>query len=728
MSNYNKKIKQKNNKKRKAILHAMEGVIAGLLLIFFASNALSEPLDINSWQISRLNQESREFINSFEKANFTELIIKNKQNETERLIKDILNDRVGFSIKTTGLLKPVLSIGLVIDSTLTEEQNNNQFLRFRNNIANNIEGENTIININGRETLLYIEKISLEENINNLTKYEILIIPIPLTSDKSEFTNSAKINTDISNKINTHKNKLEQYLQTGKGIILISNFIDISNTQHNIITDLFSIEWKDTPNIPDITHNTTINDIPHSYESNYFKRLYQATPIIIETKKYDTIEHTNNIVTSNAISKLSTTNLELGNADCYDENCGFTNPMYKNENWIKSLSGNYRYNSSVYLAKNEYNIITVDENTEFIYDTIYIDIDGDGILSKKYGSMNCSYLTQYGQSTCNNQLGCNWDNINSICNNEYKKTPCEYLDQTYCNTQDGCTWNNPTNLCQTNTNTQCIDIGTENQCKTQHGCLWTSTCINNPQTTQCPGLNQTTCGETTYTQQRGCKWNHNTNSCQNANWELDETKLCETNTKEQCGYTSSQGQKGCAWNPKKNICEPKHERFELGDIISLNESDYKLTYISKDGSYIKITPTEIQRKLIINNSNQHSKVYKINPFDTFDEMGIYNNNNTKTNNSQYILAHINSSDNPKLPVIITNNIYNGKTSWISNNLNTLDEWNLLKTLIIYTSNKEHEFISKPTGKTNVISTNKISTINEDIYQPYIIEFKMWSYV
>ena len=103
---------------RKGVLHALEGILAGLIIISFTSGAFHEPIDINNWKVAKLNQESREFINAFDKANLTKIIFQNKPNEAEEIIKTIQGNRMGLAINTIGIPPPILDIGLLVDASL----------------------------------------------------------------------------------------------------------------------------------------------------------------------------------------------------------------------------------------------------------------------------------------------------------------------------------------------------------------------------------------------------------------------------------------------------------------------------------------------------------------------------------------------------------------------------------------------------------------------------------
>ena len=861
------KKQKKINYLRKGTLHALEGIIAGLIIISFTSGAFHEPIDINNWKIAKLNQESREFINAFDKANLTKIIFQNKPNEAEEIIKIIQDNRMEIAINTIGIPRPILDIGLLIDASLGEDpcniqegcfwdtdackyeekatqcsildvaacgtqlgciwggpcigtatacdaittettcnsqlgcewndrgnkdfcefsrksaqcdgliqtvcntqlgcswngglticvddpmaiscsnivkevdENKNQFLKYKNNLSNNIEGETTIVTINGRDTLIYITPTILSDD---WSEYEAIIIPVPMEFNDKHYSDAPSIKNNLS-LIQSKKTKLYNFLQDGKGLILVSNFVDEDCTKnYDFLKELFALEWNETMysnysgKITD-SDNIILNTINPYYPAYSFSKYFQSTPIHISTTDAGPENTTDSIPSSEKF--FANKGLKLGDADCVNPDCSISSPKYKNQQWIISKSGYIKYKEET-LAREEYKIIVVDEKEEEIYDTIYIDINKDNEFESKFGATNCSDLTT--QPVCDNQLGCTWNAPNCDENPE-GATACSNLTETACGDatdtgQRGCKWNISTELCEDKGLIICnnlITLDTEDKCNTQKGCIWDNIedeCKDLPEVTQCEGLSETICGSRTDNGQRGCTWNTKKNLCEN-NF---QTVGCDTKTEIACGNNIHTGAVGCAWDMINKTCEPAGERFEPEDIISLSHGDYILSAINSNGKFITLKVYESNRSIKIRPMNTISSIYTTHNLETYGPIGEYNYDSGTRNNSQYVLAYIERGTEscgdgtvkcPRYPAIIANyDETNGKTIWMPNNLSTVDEWNLLKATILFVSPNKHEFIKKPHGKTNVVSINKIEIVNNDIYQPFIIQFKMWYHV
>ena len=724
---------------RKGVLHTFEGIIAGLIIISFTSGAFHEPIDSNDWKLAKLQQESRELINAFDKANLTSLVFENRGEDIEGIIESILDDRVGISIKTIGIPRPTLKVGLLIGSDHAEAENMDKFfLKFKNNLSINIEGKNILTNINGRETLIHINTTTLEDNWDT---FEVIILPVPLEFSDTNYESSALIQSNLT-KIQNKEGKLLDFLQNGKGLILISNFVDEDCTKYDFIQNLFGIEWSQTLfdkyNTADqITSADTVvlNTIDPSYPSYRFSKIFQGTPIHTNTSNSISEKTTGTgIPLWKAEKSLANTDLKLGDAECVIEDCTSASPQYKNQQWISSKSDNFQFGKDIPLSKETYNIIVVDEEEAGIYNSIYIDLNQDKEFDSNFGVLNCSDITV--AAGCADQLGCIWNDPD--CEEDPQgATDCIDLDMTQCTIQDPCAWNFGTSECE-GIVTVCSDAsfqGVDNKeyCIAQKGCVYdlsSDTCKDLQEVTQCKGLSEIKCGTKTDDNQRGCKWNNN--KCEND----FQTAGCYTLNIAQCGNSTHTGTTGCAWNLKKDFCEPAGERFVKGDIIPANHGDFLLKEISPDGIYIILNIYENNRSLQMRPINSISPVYTTHPFENYGPIGKYNFDNNKRNNSQYILAHAEKEIDtcggekcPRYPAIIINyDETNGRTAWMPNNISTIDEWNILKSLILFTAPNEHNLIDKPHGKTNVVSINKIDIESKDMFQPYTIQFKMWSHV
>ncbi|MBU4245896.1 MAG: hypothetical protein KKE71_02535, partial [Nanoarchaeota archaeon] len=65
--------------RRKGFMHALEGLIAAIVLFFYFSSASFPPLQINDWTYNSMKQAGTEYITSIEKSDASELIVQDSR-------------------------------------------------------------------------------------------------------------------------------------------------------------------------------------------------------------------------------------------------------------------------------------------------------------------------------------------------------------------------------------------------------------------------------------------------------------------------------------------------------------------------------------------------------------------------------------------------------------------------------------------------------------------------
>ena len=99
--------------KRKGVIRAIEGVIAAVLLLGYASSFLDFPEIRVKWEESTIRQQGFEYISTIENTNIEEAIVENRGSTFLEITKHFLGLGKGYSLATRNIIKPILTIGVL---------------------------------------------------------------------------------------------------------------------------------------------------------------------------------------------------------------------------------------------------------------------------------------------------------------------------------------------------------------------------------------------------------------------------------------------------------------------------------------------------------------------------------------------------------------------------------------------------------------------------------------
>ncbi len=372
----------------KGFLHAVEGIIAAMLLFTYSYSFFETPPPQHEWVHASLSQEGRELLevmklakvpagdveiytrsaSKIETISLLDLVILNRKERFMGIVEQLLPQRRGIALTTQGLLLPTIDVGVV--NTTPDD-----FFRIRGNITKNIFGAVSVVNLNGRQTFINFVPTTLDDSWDD---YEVLVIHNQSPSD-----------------LQAHKQKLYQYLQSGRGIVLLQNLSQADLSSYDVFENVFGLYWNDTLSSPVSNSNATINEIPPYYDSYEFYKYYYYIPLEVNTEKEDAIntsEAYHNKPAAEVYVHLGDTPYWLGTAACnyntnsyppWVENCspgGWRNGINYDKPFdlskiINSTNGNYHY-GFVTLRRKTYGVLVVNSSGRY-YDRVYIDADRD---------------------------------------------------------------------------------------------------------------------------------------------------------------------------------------------------------------------------------------------------------------------------------------------------------------------------------------------------------------
>ncbi len=96
----------------KGFMHAMEGVIAAILLLTYSATIIQYPHFYSNWADNKQEQVSREYLSSFNDAGLSKLIVENRPSEFVEISRYFLGYRNSYGLYTEGLVSQNIVIGV----------------------------------------------------------------------------------------------------------------------------------------------------------------------------------------------------------------------------------------------------------------------------------------------------------------------------------------------------------------------------------------------------------------------------------------------------------------------------------------------------------------------------------------------------------------------------------------------------------------------------------------
>ncbi|MBW6461525.1 MAG: hypothetical protein K0B07_00545 [DPANN group archaeon] len=352
-------------KRRIGFMHSLEAVIAVMILLSYSSNVMDVVSEYDGWRIARLSQESREIAGVMNYIGYMELLSGNSSDTFSRVASYLAGrEKMGVAITVDNLIKPVVRVGVITNNTET-------YKSYSENLLQNALGEDRVIVINGKKTLLEVRNTTF---VSDWKMFDVLVIPIE-GNDIDMIGNISLIN-------GTYNSKLLNFLRQGKGVIQVSNLSDKSFVDFEVQRNVFGLLWNDT-SLPSVIFNSSFSDLNPSDAGYVLHKYFYVNPFVVNTEVSFSRNMSNpawwNMTTGIVDVYVGDTNHTIGSANCtvnVGTPCvGDTQNDLDFSNTINSTNGIYKFDM-MSLSHKDYGVLIIN-STGFGYDLIYIDENQD---------------------------------------------------------------------------------------------------------------------------------------------------------------------------------------------------------------------------------------------------------------------------------------------------------------------------------------------------------------
>ncbi|MFH1127270.1 MAG: hypothetical protein ABIG84_00055 [archaeon] len=102
----------------KGFMHALEGILAALLLLSYTATIIQYPQSNTGWAEMKQKQVSREFISSFNDAGLSGMIVENKPAAFVKIARHFLGVGYSYGLYTDGLIAQNLIVGVLSNESV----------------------------------------------------------------------------------------------------------------------------------------------------------------------------------------------------------------------------------------------------------------------------------------------------------------------------------------------------------------------------------------------------------------------------------------------------------------------------------------------------------------------------------------------------------------------------------------------------------------------------------
>ncbi|MCK5042620.1 MAG: hypothetical protein KAR51_01215 [Candidatus Aenigmarchaeota archaeon] len=355
-----------SRRRRDGFIHSLEAVIAIMILLSYSARVIDVVPDGNDWRISRLSQESREIAEVMSRLGYTDMLVADSQDSFLALVSYISYlQNMGVAISTHNLINPILRVGILTDD-------NDVYLCYSSNISQNLFGLDESIIINGRETRFEVHNTTW---VGDWRYFDVLLIPFE-GSYVDMLGNITLMNSSYHQKLST-------FLQSGKGIIQVSNLSNESLVNLDVQKDIFGLKWNSTTVLPSGSEETYMSYARPSEDIYSLHKYFHVFPSYLSTESSVTLNVSDadwwNMTIGTVDVYLGETNYTIGMAKCTQNiptPCSGDNSGTLNySEVINSTNGIYGFNI-VSLKHKDYGVIVIN-SSGIDYDLVYIDENQD---------------------------------------------------------------------------------------------------------------------------------------------------------------------------------------------------------------------------------------------------------------------------------------------------------------------------------------------------------------
>lgn len=788
---------------KKGVLHAVEGIIAALVILSFMGGAFHPPLSAEDWRDAVLRQETDEFVEAMDRAELAELAVRGEASLLADIARDsaFLGTGVGVAFRTIGLAPPVIHVGIVVNSSGGGNETYDRYFRM---LAEDAAMQKHEFELNSREIRLAVSNTSLAElrvmsesaAVNRSKyKYDVLVVPVE---------NNLTL-ADVSSGLDV----LEDFVYLGGGIIQVSNLSSESDVSsyHSLQGGLFGLEWVGVSTAP--SGNAAFSPIRPEEPSRSIKKTFHAMSRALNFDGIAGMNHSDDKSKSLSTVYAGDSGLILGYADClcniengYSSNCSSVcaEPYnYSHPGVINSTTGNYRYGAAS-LAGEEHDFLVIDSGGPGVPSFTYQDDEqtstcdeatiGCGCAEYKNATWRFFYphdvtdvtdvrvvldvvdedTGESGFYFNGNFIGTISEIANGWTGSEYiglltidvpadKLVPGENLVEIY---------NYPAGPCWVRYDSMRAEVYTTASGGYDELFIDADDNMDFFRHSLTGGL-QSTCDEDTI----GCGCAVYTNASWvfsyplnpvkaqaarivlnafdedagesgvyfNGNFVGDIDDIADISSKIKAGSCNwvnclitidlplkwlRQGDNEVEiYNYPGSVCWVRYDwaRFEVdstdgartNDKIVVDNNSYIVDGFGPQGRYVKLLPLEPHNFSGLNTGNYIWTAHGLEDY-------------TRENVSRYVVVDQPGrlSNGARPPAAIVNyGGFTGRTVWMNNNLESEDDWHLLRSLILFAARDVYDYSFVPQAAATVATTNKLFMLSKDVLEPYILQLRTW---
>ncbi|MDY6773743.1 MAG: hypothetical protein SVS85_00960, partial [Candidatus Nanohaloarchaea archaeon] len=103
---------------RKGYIHALEGVIAALIVVVYLSSILSVP-ETTDWETARISKKSEDLLSALDRSGFLDRTVLRGDSESFAAFVNALDSSIFYSMKLSGLPKRYVDVGVLVKNSST---------------------------------------------------------------------------------------------------------------------------------------------------------------------------------------------------------------------------------------------------------------------------------------------------------------------------------------------------------------------------------------------------------------------------------------------------------------------------------------------------------------------------------------------------------------------------------------------------------------------------------
>ncbi len=106
---------------RKGYVHALEGMIAAIIVVVYLNSIVSVPGTTN-WETAQISKESEDIMAALDRSGFLDRVVLRNDPESFNAFVSTLSSPMSYSIQVSGLPKPFISVGVLATNASTERE------------------------------------------------------------------------------------------------------------------------------------------------------------------------------------------------------------------------------------------------------------------------------------------------------------------------------------------------------------------------------------------------------------------------------------------------------------------------------------------------------------------------------------------------------------------------------------------------------------------------------